>query len=223
MSKIRGLSLATIVRRCDFRRVSDPGERGWRCISDDKMQFPVCRKELSCVREWQLSTHCGHYRTYSQSRMSITVHYASTRREVWGFYWRLWKRRLWKMHLAIFIAVVAFGSFATFGRLPSDASEFVALTAIAFIPIALFALYPMLMFKPQMRVLTVDDDGITTTIGRHDKSVTWAEIAEVQDSGEAIVIQGRNLNAFIVPTRAFDSRDQRLSFEEFVKAHAQAR
>jgi hypothetical protein len=158
------------------------------------------------------------------SGMSITVHYSSTRREVWGFYWQLWKKRLWKMHFVIFVAVLVFGSFATFGRLPRDAAEFVAISVIALIPIVLFALYPMLMFKPQMRVLTVDEDGIATTIGRHkNKSVAWAEIAEVQDNGEAVVIQRRNLNAFIVPTRAFGSPDEKLSFEEFVRAHTQTR
>src|SRR4051812_29491048 len=121
--------------------------------------------------------------------MSITVHYSSTRREVWGFYWQLWKRRLWKIHLVILLFVVVFGSFATFGRLPVDVPEFVAIAVTALIPIALLALYPMLMFKPRMRVLTVDADGIATTIGRHDKSVSWAEIADVQDNGEALVIQ----------------------------------
>jgi hypothetical protein len=155
--------------------------------------------------------------------MSITVHYSSTRREVWGFYRQLWKKRLWKIHLAIFLSVLVLGSFATFGHLPSDVSEFVAIAVIAFIPIALLALYPMLMFKPQMRVLTVDDDGIATKIGRHDKSVTWAEIADVQNNGEALVIRNRKLNAFIVPARAFDSPDERLLFEKFVRAHVQTR
>jgi hypothetical protein len=155
--------------------------------------------------------------------MSITVHYSSTRREIRAFYWQLWKRRLWKMHLAIFVAIVVFGSFASFGHLPRDVAELVAILVTALNPKALLALYPMLMFKPQMRVLTVDDDGIATTIGRHNKSVPWADIAEVQNNGEALVIQGRNLNAFIVPARAFDRPDERLSFEEFVRARVQPR
>jgi hypothetical protein len=153
--------------------------------------------------------------------MSITVRYSSTRREVWGVYRQLWKRRLWKIHVFIFVAVIVFGSFGTFGRLPRDAAEFVAVAVTALIPIALLALYPMLMFKPQQRVLTVGEEGIATKIGRHNKLVAWAEIANVRDEGKALVIQGRNLNAFIVPARAFDSPDERLSFEEFVKAHAQ--
>ena len=153
--------------------------------------------------------------------MGITIQYSSTRREVWGFYWQLWKRGLWKIHLAIFIAILVFGSFATFGRLPKDAAELATIMVAALIPISLLAAYPMLMFKPQTRVLTVDETGIITTIGRHrNKSVPWAEIAEVQDNGEAVVIQRRNLNAFIVPARAFGSPDEKLSFEEFVKSHA---
>jgi hypothetical protein len=155
--------------------------------------------------------------------MSISVHYSSTRREVWGFYWRLWKQRLWKMHLVIFVAVAVSGSFATFGRLPRDFPEIIAIVLTALIPIILLALYPMLMFKPQVRVLTVDDDGITTTIGRHNKSLAWAEIADMQNNAGALVIQGHNMNAFIVPERAFDTPEERLSFEAFVRAHAEER
>jgi hypothetical protein len=128
------------------------------------------------------------------------------------------------MHLVIFVTIGVFASFATFGHWPHDAAELFAVIGMALIPIALLASYPMLMFKPQTRVLTVDDDGIVTTIGRHkNKSVAWAEIAEVRDNGEALVIQRRNLNAFIVPARAFGSPDEKRSFEEFVRAHAQVR
>lgn len=156
--------------------------------------------------------------------MSITVTYSSTRREVWRFYWQAWKRRFWKMHLAIFLIVLVLGSFATFGRLPRDAAELAAVSVTALIPLALMALYPMLMFKPQSRVLTVDEHGITTTIGKHkNKSVAWPEIAEVQNQGQAVVIQRRNLNAFIVPARAFRSPAEKQSFAEFVGAHAKER
>lgn len=155
--------------------------------------------------------------------MSITVQYSSTRREISGFYWRLWRKRLWKMHLAIFACVVIFGSFATFGRLPSNAFEAVAITVTALITVALLALFPMLMFKRQTRILRVDHDGIVTSIGRHNKSIVWADIANVEDNGEALVIQRRNLNAFIVPARAFSTPDERLSFAEFVRSHAQER
>ena len=151
--------------------------------------------------------------------MSITVQYSSTRREVWGLYLQLWKRRLWKIHLVIFVTTFVVGSFATFGRLPNDAAELLAIVVSALIPISLLTAYPMLMFKPQTRVLTVDESGITTTIGPYtNKSVVWAEIAEVQDNGQAVIIQRRNLNAFIVPARAFSSSDEKLAFEEFVRA-----
>ena len=156
--------------------------------------------------------------------MSITVHYSSTRGEIWRFYRQLWKERLWKSHLAIFVTIIVFGSFGAFGRLPRDVSELVIMSLIAVIPIALLAFYPMLMFKPQRRTLTVDECGITTTIGRHqNKSVAWAEISEVQGHGDALVIQRRNLNAFIVPGRAFSSLEEKRSFEELVRANAVAR
>jgi hypothetical protein len=154
--------------------------------------------------------------------MSISVEYSSTRREVWGLYWRMWQQRLWKMHLLIFVAAAVAASFAAFGRLPRDVPELLAIVLTGLIPTALFALYPMLMFKPQMRVLTVDDDGIDTTIGKRKQSLGWVEIADVRSSGEALVIQRHNLNAFIVPARAFDTPEARSSFEAFVRTHAQA-
>jgi hypothetical protein len=154
--------------------------------------------------------------------MSISVQYSSTRREVWGFYRRLWQQRLWKMHLVIFLAAAISASFAIFDDWPRNALQYLTVGLLGLIPLVLLAFYPMVMFKPQMRVLTVDDEGIATTIGKRNGSVPWGEIASVGNNDDgALVIQGRNLNAFIIPTRAFDTPESRSSFEDFVRAHVQ--
>lgn len=152
--------------------------------------------------------------------MSISVQYASTRREVWGFYRRLWKQRLWKIHSVIFVGAAISASFAIFGGWPRNAREYLVVGLIGVASPTLFALYPMFMFKPQTRVLTVDEDGIVTTIGKLNGSIAWSEIASVRNNDDgALVIQRRNLNAFIVPRRAFNSPEARSSFEDFVRTH----
>ena len=35
--------------------------------------------------------------------MPLTVEYSSMRAEVWSWYWRAWKRRLWRIHLLLFV------------------------------------------------------------------------------------------------------------------------
>jgi hypothetical protein len=47
--------------------------------------------------------------------MRFEIEYASTRREVWDWYWRFWRERGWKTHALIFPAVGAaalVGSYA---------------------------------------------------------------------------------------------------------------
>jgi hypothetical protein len=141
---------------------------------------------------------------------------------VWGFYRRLWQQRLWKMHLIIFLTVTISASLAICRGWPRSAPEYLAMGLIGLVPLILLALYPMVMFKPQTRVLTVGDEGIATTIGKRNASIPWGEIASVRSNDDgALVIQRRNLNAFIVPTRAFETPESRSSFEDFVRAHVQ--
>jgi len=76
----------------------------------------------------------------------------------------------------------------------------------------------MLAFKPQPRLLMVDTRGIETTIAEKTKSTPWSEVATVNDEGHVIVIQLHNLNAYLVPSRAFASAAERLKFLDFATA-----
>ena len=133
--------------------------------------------------------------------MSISVQYSSTRREVWSDYSRMWRERLWKLHFFVFGATSIFASFWIFGGWPNDIPQVGSALLMGLVPLLLLAIYPMMMFKPQRRLLTVTSDGISTTIGKHNKKLDWAEIADVRNSDDALIIQNRNLNAFIVPAR----------------------
>ena len=48
--------------------------------------------------------------------------------------------------------------------------------------------------------------------------IPWDEIREVREHGDSLVIQRRNLNAFIVPARAFESQEAKLQFRDFICA-----
>lgn len=91
------------------------------------------------------------------------------------------------------------------------------LASIAWMP-----LVPMIQFKPQTRTLRVDEHGISTTIGAKSGVRKWSEIRSVTDEEGAIVIVGKNKNAFIVPARAFDGDVGRADFLGYTKAAFQA-
>ncbi|MBB6184864.1 YcxB family protein [Oleiagrimonas soli] len=78
--------------------------------------------------------------------------------------------------------------------------------------IAIFALVPQALYKPQVRTLDVDAQGWSTRIGRKEGSRPWSQIASVQAWEDNVIIAGRNGNAMIVPARAFDSAAMRKCF-----------
>jgi hypothetical protein len=65
------------------------------------------------------------------------------------------------------------------------------------------------MFKPQVRTLVFDRNGIRTEIGKKTGTVAWQEIDSINDSEGTIVVSRKNLNAFLVPRRAFQSEQER--------------
>jgi len=103
-----------------------------------------------------------------------------------------------------------------YGGLPKGAPALAIVAAVSVLPLIGLALFPMWKFKPQVRTLQVDERGIDTTIGQLSASVPWNDIVDVQEDGDSLVIQRRNLNAFIVPARAFPTNEARSEFQDFV-------
>ena len=83
---------------------------------------------------------------------------------------------------------------------------------IFLVSMAIFPLWPQIMFKPQPRTLTINSTGIETTIGKNSGKRSWGEIKEIQDVEDEIVIRGKNNNAFIIPMRAFSNLSERQAF-----------
>jgi hypothetical protein len=144
--------------------------------------------------------------------MPITIQYSSRRGEVWTQYWRLWRQKLWRFHAALFVVVTVGLLVGLSGWQLSPA----ALAGIAvlggLLPCVAFALYPLAKFKPQTRVLTIDQAGLTTSIGKRYGEAPWPDVDAIVDQQELIVIRRTNGNAFVIPARAFASPADRAAF-----------
>ncbi len=152
----------------------------------------------------------------------ITVRYRTTRKEIWRFYWQQWRRRLWIYWLAFAVAIeIAFQR----SLLQFNAHDAVGGTVTVGIVWLGLLIYPQLNFKPKERVLTIDKDGVHTTIGKESGVRTWREIASILDRDDAIyIIVAKTMNAFVVPQRAFGSAAERMNFLESAKRwHTAAR
>jgi hypothetical protein len=147
--------------------------------------------------------------------MEFSVRYESRRNEVWRWYWRAWRRGLWKTHAVVFSIIALATSLAVYGHVPTDVRGCALVCAVGFVPLIGFVIWPVIMFKPQTRTLAVDERGIATTIGILNKTLPWHEIGDVQEHKGSVVITGRNQNAFIVPARAFGSTQAMLEFQNY--------
>jgi hypothetical protein len=154
--------------------------------------------------------------------MTFRVQYASRQREIWAWYWRAWRQRLWKSHLLIFlIAAVTTGLCVQGNNQLSPMSILLGLVG-GLVSVLFLLMYPQLMFKPQVRTLEVSQRGISTTIGRRSARRSWTEVQSVSEDEGNIIILGRNGNAFVVPPRAFASTDERQRFLSFAHSAVEA-
>lgn len=152
-----------------------------------------------------------------------TVHYETTRAELWRWYWRAWARPagLWRYHALIALIVAASSERGGDWSLSRFLATF-AVTALACIVV--FPLYPQLRYKPQRRDLSIDEKGYATQIGKRSGSRRWDEVASIHEDADAIVLTTTSGNAMIVPRRAFSTEDERRTFlDDARRWHAAAR
>jgi hypothetical protein len=149
--------------------------------------------------------------------MKYQLQYSSTRAEVWRFYWRTWRKNLWRIHVFAALGVGFVVSGATTGSLQIVSWLTCAVAAFPLV-VAGFAAVPQIAFKPQERTLEVGSEGWSSKIGRLSGSRPWSEVASVEDETEAVLIRGTNGNALVVPSRAFVSPEQRQQFVSDVRS-----
>jgi hypothetical protein len=149
--------------------------------------------------------------------MQFDLEYSSRRREVMKFYWRSWRRGLWKIQARTFLVVAA--ALLIVLRLAGQSMAAASAAALlgGLVSIAWLPLFPLWKFKPQRRTLTVDDDGLRTAIGTQSGEVQWSDFASVTEDGGNIVLTRKSGNAFVVPPRAFESAAMRGDFLAFVQ------
>ena len=147
----------------------------------------------------------------------IELHYTSQRNEVWQWYWKTWRERLWKLHVPLFV-ILSVSFFVIAGGPSHPPSSIIVAIALTLGALAFMVVYPQLRFKPQRRFLVLNEDGLRTTIGKKSGSRSWREIKSVAELSGYVIITGKNGNAFIIPPRAFDSLATRESVLSFVKA-----
>jgi hypothetical protein len=81
-------------------------------------------------------------------------------------------------------------------------------------------IFARLRTKRDERVLSVEADGIRTSIGKLSGHVPWKGIAAVDVTPEYVFITGKSGNGFAIPARAFATPQER---EEFLRAIARFR
>jgi hypothetical protein len=128
----------------------------------------------------------------------MVLTYTSSRGTIARWYWRSLRRNprhrlawLGLLGWAFFLGSVVAGGGVLGG--------FVGILLMA----GVLAVYPQIMFKPQLRTLELLPDHIRTTIGSQNKTLTWSEVARVETDDGFLIITGRSGNAFVVPPTAF--------------------
>ena len=154
--------------------------------------------------------------------MEITIRYRSSRKEVNEWYWKKWREKFWRYHAAflVLIVVVSVGQWP-----PRSSSDVLRGVIIGLLAVLGFIAFPQIMFKPKERMLSANETGIYTEIGKIKKQIGWNEISKIEEDSQAILItRKKSGNAFIVPDRAFQSQQEREAFYKFAKDwHSKAR
>jgi hypothetical protein len=145
--------------------------------------------------------------------MEYSIRYCSSRSDIWHWYWRFFKDKLWRIHV-LFAVIMAF-SFSGSNLKHIDLFSW-GLWYLAWQPMVtvLFATIPQILFKSSERILRVDKQGWATQIGKKSASRTWAQVASIRDDSGYIIITGTNGNALIIPKNAFSEMSTR---EQFIK------
>jgi hypothetical protein len=144
----------------------------------------------------------------------MTIEYTTSRGEIASWYWRSLRRN--PPHFRAWLTILLVVAIAVFVSLPVHHAPFLlrlSWSAGAVVLVAaLLALYPQLQFKPQKRTLTVEPNGMSTTINGRSKEYTWADVASVAEERDHVIITLVNANAFLIPLRAFSSTEHQQRF-----------
>lgn len=99
----------------------------------------------------------------------------------------------------------------------------IIMTFLLMLGLVVFLPFVLRLFtKPQQRILTIDAQGIQTTIGEQSGTVPWPQVADIVQDGDFIFVIGRSGNSFLIPNRAFPAPEQRQAFLEAITKYRAA-
>jgi len=110
-------------------------------------------------------------------------------------------------------------------RLLRQSLHLIDIVVALFLVVVFILLLPCvlrLFAKPQQRTLTIDAQGIHTTIGTQSGSISWSNVADLVHTTESIFIIGQTGNSFLIPNRAFPTPMQRQAFLDSITAYRSA-
>ena len=152
-----------------------------------------------------------------------TIRYRPSRRAVWRWYWRAWRRRFWLLHVLL-AALAGPALAATIFRSVSVST--VGLAFVIALPVVtlVMALVPQILFKSTERTVHVGPQGWSTEIGKVSGKRTWSEVASIEEWAGQVVITSASGNALIIPARALpDSASWRQFVQDIKQWHRQYR
>jgi hypothetical protein len=154
--------------------------------------------------------------------MQYALSYNSQRSDVWRWYWRTWRKKLWPLHVALSVGVAWLVAQSTSQPLVSVEALAVAGGSLIAI-VGLSSALSQAMFKSATRKLVVDVNGWSTVVGNKTGSRSWAEVESLSEEANHVVLTGKDWNALLIPKSAFDSDEHMRRFIESVrewKGHA---
>ena len=145
----------------------------------------------------------------------MEIEYTSTRKEVWDFYWHLWLNGSVKwVHARMFVAFFIIVLLIEYKPNTLETLNYANAILISFCAIVFMILIPQIMFKNKKRKLSINNEGINTTIGKSSALITWKEIKSIEQRNNTIYVLGKKGSGFIIPLRAFKDKNTKTSFFE---------
>ncbi len=110
----------------------------------------------------------------------------------------------------LFLAYYLFIRYRIQGNL--NLNDFAVAILFALIIIMGIPVISFITAKTQKRVLSINDEGIETRIGKQEGKILWKTVDSIKTTQDRILITGKNANAFTIPVSAFNDSEHRQQF-----------
>jgi hypothetical protein len=146
---------------------------------------------------------------------ATTIEYTSTRKDLGVLYSYLLKHSF-KMRCLILALVILPGGVPVLLELLSGQRVPLQNWIIGLIVgVAIYFAYPWYFrrtAKKDKRTLSISPVGITTQVGSKHGEIAWSQVENLWVTQEYVFIVRGNLNAFVIPKRAFRDDEERIAF-----------